>query len=329
MAQGRRASAAVGASIAAGLLVAGLLCIGGLLAPGSLGSSAIAAEGGSAPGAAVTEAKPETRTLHMKHHWLRESLDVTYKIGDEYQPAAMAEISRFMRDWHCDKMAPIDPGLVDRLYDLQQSIGPGRTIRLISGYRSEGYNASLLAAGRIVDPNSQHMLGRAADIFVPGVPADRVRKAAEQQGRGGVGYYPFSGPRFVHIDSGPDRHWTETDPAVRRRLGLPNPSRKAFKLDCSLTIEQVVKTVTPGKVFAALPQGAAVDPDPKHWETSAGIAASMEHTAAIAMPSRVADRERLCQTGDGALAGLLLLTPSAVPTPPVASGDGASASQAR
>jgi uncharacterized protein YcbK (DUF882 family) len=287
------------------------------LAPGSMiWPPAMAEE--PAPEIAIPEPKPEIRTIHMRHHWLRQSIDLVYKIGGDYQPEAMAEISRFMRDWHCDKTIAIDPKLVDRLYELQQSIGPNRTIRLISGYRSEGYNASLLAAGRIVDPHSQHMFGRAADIFVPGMSADRVREAAEEQEQGGVGYYPFSGPRFVHIDTGPERRWTETDPAVRRNLGLrSNPGRK-FKLDCSLTMEQVVAEISPLKVFAALPQGAAVAPDPMQGSAAATLV-SAEHTTATIARSSVEDYEQFCRiAGTSALGELQLLDPAhpAVPLAP-------------
>jgi uncharacterized protein YcbK (DUF882 family) len=253
----------------------------------------------------------------MRHHWLRQSIDLVYKIGDDYQPEAMAEISRFMRDWHCEKTIAIDPKLVDRLYELQQSIGPNRTIRLISGYRSEGYNASLLAAGRIVDPHSQHMFGRAADIFVPGMSADRVREAAEEQEQGGVGYYPFSGPRFVHIDTGPERQWTETDPAVRRKLGLrSNPGRK-FKLDCNLTMDEVVAEISPVKVFAALPQGAAVAPDPMQG-SAAATPVSADHTTAAIARSGLEDHERFCRIAGASPPKELELLDPAHPAVPLA-----------
>ncbi|NJM34331.1 MAG: DUF882 domain-containing protein [Rhodomicrobium sp.] len=220
------------------------------------------AAGSTAPEAAVAISgpKPETRRLRLKHHWTRESLDAVYRIGDVYQPEAMAAIDRFMRDWRCDKTVAIDPKLIDRLYEIQQAIGEHRTIRVISAYRSEGYNASLLAAGRTVDPDSEHMLGRAVDIFVPGLNAERLRDVAESHGQGGVGYYAFSGPRFVHVDTGPDRRWAEVDPGVRRRLGLPGMRRQKLQLDCSLTMAQVMQRIAPMEALAALPPGAAADP---------------------------------------------------------------------
>src|SRR2546427_2009747 len=54
---------------------------------------------------------------------------------------------------------------------------------------------------------SQHMLGKAIDFFIPGVPLEQVRFAGLRLQRGGVGFYPTSGSPFVHVDVGSIRHW--------------------------------------------------------------------------------------------------------------------------
>ena len=215
---------------------------------------------GAANEVALPEGKPQMRTLRLKLHWTGESLDVVYRIGDVYQPEAMAKINHFLRDWRCNKSAEMDPKLIDRIYDLHQQIGARRTIRVISGFRSEGYNASLLVAGRTVDPESQHMFGRAVDIFVPGLRTDKLKDAAEAQALGGVGHYPFSGPRFIHIDTGPQRHWTEMDPSRQAQAGLAKRGRTRFKLNCDLTMADALRQVSATDAIAALPPGAAVDP---------------------------------------------------------------------
>jgi uncharacterized protein YcbK (DUF882 family) len=56
-----------------------------------------------------------------------------------------------------------------------------------------------------VAKQSQHMLGRAIDIRVPGVALERVRAAALAMKKGGVGFYPASD--FVHVDVGRVRRW--------------------------------------------------------------------------------------------------------------------------
>ncbi len=244
------------------LSLSGAILFCGVMAGLNSAATAVAAEPGNAgamvPGVELPDRKPESRLLRLRHHWTGERLEVVYRIGDDYQPEAMAEIDHFMRDWRCDKTVKMDPRLIDRLYELQKEVGENRTIRLISAYRSEGYNASLLLAGRTVDPNSQHMFGRAADVFVPGLPLTHLKDFAETQTSGGTGYYPFSGPRFVHLDTGPMRHWTEMDPAERRRQGLHRRQRTRLKLDCSLTMAEALQNVPVDEALDALPQGAAV-----------------------------------------------------------------------
>ena len=53
---------------------------------------------------------------------------------------------------------------------------------------------------------SQHMLGKAIDFYIPGVPLEKLREAGLRLQRGGVGFYPL-GSTFVHLDVGNVRHW--------------------------------------------------------------------------------------------------------------------------
>ena len=260
--------------------------------------------GASLPDAGVP-AEPQMRTLRLTLHWSGESLDVVYRIGDAYQPEAMARINHLLRDWRCNKATEMDPKLIDRIYELHQQIGVKRTIRVVSGYRSEGYNASLLLAGRTVDPESQHMFGRAVDIFVPGLRTDTLKDAAEAQGLGGVGHYPFSGPRFIHIDTGPQRHWTEMDPAVRRRLGLAKRRHARFKLNCDLTMADALRQVSAINAIAALPPGAAVNPAASIHEAGFASARPLaDHTQSTAENSHLVPasaelaENRVCEGSD-------------------------------
>lgn len=209
----------------------------------------------------VEQNLPYERKISLRHYRTREELSVVYRVGNGYLAEALAEINWLLRDYRCSRFTQIDPKLIDLLYSLQQELNPTGPIQVVSGYRSEGYNASLLRAGRSVDPDSQHTLGRAIDVVFPGVPADRVRQAAEARGIGGVGYYPFSGPVFVHIDTGPVRHWAETDPRESRATGVAR-RRSRVSLDCTLTTEEVLEEISPEQAYAALPQGAASKPHP-------------------------------------------------------------------
>ncbi|PPS59186.1 hypothetical protein CRX72_13575 [Pantoea sp. BRM17] len=54
--------------------------------------------------------------------------------------------------------------------------------------------------------HSYHTKGQAMDFHIEGIALSNVRKAALSMRAGGVGYYPRS--NFVHIDTGPARHWS-------------------------------------------------------------------------------------------------------------------------
>ena len=78
-------------------------------------------------------------------------------------------------------------------------------IKIVSGWRSESYNESVDGA-----PRSQHLVGRAADIQVPGIPPGEVAAAIDNfmtQGKwvmGGLGLYAT----FVHFDTrGTRKRW--------------------------------------------------------------------------------------------------------------------------
>ena len=58
-----------------------------------------------------------------------------------------------------------------------------------------------------VAQKSQHMLGKALDFYIPGVPLKKLRDIGLKMQGGGVGYYPTSGSPFVHMDVGNVRHW--------------------------------------------------------------------------------------------------------------------------
>ena len=69
----------------------------------------------------------------------------------------------------------------------------GKAVRVHSGYRTPAYNKKV--GGK---PHSQHTLGTAADISIPGVPPQKVADFARSlmPDWGGVGVYKT----FTHID---------------------------------------------------------------------------------------------------------------------------------
>lgn len=85
-------------------------------------------------------------------------------------------------------------------------LGTRKPVQLISGYRSLATNNRLRASSSGVAKHSYHTLGQAMDFHIEGVQLANIRAAALKIRAGGVGYYPKS--NFVHIDTGPVRHWS-------------------------------------------------------------------------------------------------------------------------
>jgi uncharacterized protein YcbK (DUF882 family) len=147
-----------------------------------------------------------------------ESINVVYRVGNTYVPAALEKLNHFLRDHRTDEVNQYDPKEFDLLHNLMTRLGkPGGVVDIVCGYRSPETNQLLReqAPQTGVAEHSQHIEGRAIDIRVPGVNTAQLRNAALSLDAGGVGYYPKS--QFVHVDVGPVRTWTWGGPTKRVR----------------------------------------------------------------------------------------------------------------
>lgn len=156
--------------------------------------------------------------VKLAHPHTDEVIDVVYRIGDTYIPEAIDKLSDFLRDSHNQEVSKYDPRTFDVLHTVLLKLGkPDGIVDILSGYRSEETN-DMLRESKTTNAAkySQHILGKAIDIRVPGVSATLVRDAALSLGAGGVGYYPQS--QFVHVDVGPVRQWTFARHATRRHF---------------------------------------------------------------------------------------------------------------
>lgn len=134
-----------------------------------------------------------------------EKFNEVYYANGSYLPDALAEATRVMRDWRTGDEHFIDPGLFDALHAIGDRLETRQPFQIISGYRSPRTNAMLHARSSGVAENSQHTVGKAIDIRLPGVELRNLRNAALSVGAGGVGFYPVS--NFVHVDTGRVRQW--------------------------------------------------------------------------------------------------------------------------
>lgn len=141
--------------------------------------------------------------LHNVH--TQERLEAVYFEKGEYVPDAVQALDKVLRDFRTGDVHPMNPRLFDTLADLARKTDTKDHFQVISGYRSPKTNAMLNERSGEVAKRSLHMDGKAIDIYLEDIALDRVRAAALDLGRGGVGYYPTS--NFVHVDVGPVRRW--------------------------------------------------------------------------------------------------------------------------
>ena len=156
---------------------------------------------------AALPSQPEYR-LRFYHTHTNERLDIVYRRGETYIPAALAELDHYLRDHRTGEVHHFDPHLFDLLHDLTASLDDsGGEIDVICGYRTPWSNEFLRtrSAHTGVARHSLHMQAEAIDIRVPGISTAAVRDAALRLHRGGVGYYRSSD--FVHVDVGRVRQW--------------------------------------------------------------------------------------------------------------------------
>jgi uncharacterized protein YcbK (DUF882 family) len=159
-------------------------------------------------GTAASVPADQAYRLHMYHTHTGESIDVVYRVGDNYLPDGLEKLNHFLRDHRTQSVSEYDPREFDTLHDLMAKLGrPNGVIDIVCGYRTPWSNNLLRSrsASSGVAEHSQHMQAKAIDIRVPGVSTTQLRNAALSLHAGGVGYYPVN--QFVHVDVGPVREW--------------------------------------------------------------------------------------------------------------------------
>lgn len=101
----------------------------------------------------------------------------------------------------CEPTVSVDLALLIVLEAIRSEFAVPVTVN--SGIRCIAYNRSIGGA-----KNSQHLYGRAADIWLPSTPARAVQSWIDRQpwrGRVGMGHYD----NFTHIDTrGTRARWT-------------------------------------------------------------------------------------------------------------------------
>jgi uncharacterized protein YcbK (DUF882 family) len=126
---------------------------------------------------------------------------------DEY-----LKVCWLMRDVQAGRVMAIDRRLLDLLAGVQAWLaGNGKLGPMLvhSGYRNPATNRK--TEGAALD--SKHVVGKAADVSIPGLSNVKLAGMSQSLGMGGTGFYVGRG--FVHIDTGDERLWI--DPGRRRQ----------------------------------------------------------------------------------------------------------------
>lgn len=155
----------------------------------------------------VTGASAETRALRIQHLHTGEKAEIVFKRNGRYDQAGLKKINVMLRDWRRNEPTRMDPRLLDLVWQAYRASGSTAYIHIVSAYRSPATNAMLRSRSKGVARESQHMVGRAMDFFLPDVPLKKLRDIGLKMQGGGVGYYPTSGSPFIHMDVGNVRHW--------------------------------------------------------------------------------------------------------------------------
>lgn len=157
----------------------------------------------------VSQAAAENRSLKLYFIHTGEKAEITFKRNGRFDPKGLQQINNFLRDWRKNEPTKMDPRLFDLVWEVYRRSGAKDYIHVVSAYRSPTTNGMLRGRSRNtgVAKNSQHMLGKAMDFYIPGVKLATLRALAMQMQVGGVGFYPTSGSPFVHLDVGGVRAW--------------------------------------------------------------------------------------------------------------------------
>ena len=185
------------------LLIATGLCI---LVPGGV------SPGGASPVAIARPSVP--RRLKLKNVHTGETFEGPYRDDTGPIADAVTDLAHFLRDFHVNKVGPLDVGTLDFLADVMDAVGETNA-SVLSAYRTPETNARLRATMFGVAEKSQHLYGRAIDVSFDRRLLD-AETAARRMARGGVGWYPRS--HFVHLDTGPTRSWEMNGTGLDRML---------------------------------------------------------------------------------------------------------------
>jgi uncharacterized protein YcbK (DUF882 family) len=159
---------------------------------------------------AVPLPPPASQRIHLVNAHTNEVFDGVYRNDEGPIPSVMTDLSEFFRDFHANQTHVMDVAVLDFLAGVMAASGQ-TTATILSAYRTPETNEMLSKTNFGVAENSQHLYGRALDVYFEN-DLEKTMQTARKMQRGGVGWYPHS--HFMHIDSGPVRNWDLDEPGL-------------------------------------------------------------------------------------------------------------------
>lgn len=146
------------------------------------------------------------RELRLQRQGTREFVNIVYWKDGAIQPAGYWQACALLRDVRANVMTTMDPAVLDILRGVIGYYEAWKwpyALVVNSGFRTVATNNSLAKEGAA--KNSMHLYGKAADIYMPGIPSRDIALLGLHLRQGGVGFYPDKG--FTHLDTGRLRVW--------------------------------------------------------------------------------------------------------------------------
>lgn len=158
--------------------------------------------------------------LQIENAHTREKIIVRFRNPDgTYSSKALDDVDRLFRSRGDDERTRVSLRLLEVIDYLEDTVQP-KSLLLISGYRSEGYNDSLIAKGGQAARSSMHSEGLAADLRFVGVDHRKLWLDIRALECCGAGFYEKSG--FLHVDTGKPRFWEQHTSKVKENLSKGN-----------------------------------------------------------------------------------------------------------
>ena len=126
----------------------------------------------------AVEAAAETRSLKLYFVHTKERANIVFKRNGKFDPKGLQQINHMLRDWRRNEPTKMDPRLLDLVWEVYRRSGGNDYIHVVSAYRSPTTNGMLRSRSKGVAKNSQHMLGKAMDFYIPGVKLSTLRALA-------------------------------------------------------------------------------------------------------------------------------------------------------